>query len=510
MSEPAPQRSHLIGPGDRIGPYRIVAQLGSGGMGAVFEAIHEAIECRVAVKVLHAAHAHSAAAATRLMNEARAVNRIEHPGIVRIHDCGQLPDGTVYIVMELLRGETLTARFKRQQVSLAQSVRIARQVASTLAAAHEKGIVHRDLKPDNVMIVADAEAGGGERAKLLDFGIAQLQTEGEGTAAGTAPGSVLGTPLYMAPEQCSGTRITDARCDVYALGVMLYWMLSGQTPFQGSVIDVIAAHLFSRPRPIAELVPLPVPLSELVHQLLHKDPQQRPRMVEVAASLEQVELQISSTERAEIRLAPSSRTGTGADLVVAEPSESLIAKRPRRWMRHGAALFLVLCAVVLLWFAEKRPSGQRPVANIPLTTTSQPSVVTPATVVTAPAQPSAPVAPHPLIGATQLVQWEIRSEPVGALVRLAANNQILGQTPLLFSQPKAEGTSAIFVELPGYVAQQLQLSLAVDQSQRITLRKQVGSARRLGRGPGSSRTSPRVSPSHKEQHDSPSTFEMEE
>jgi hypothetical protein len=99
---------------------------------------------------------------------------------------------------------------------------------------------------------------------------------------------------------------------------------------------------------------------------------------------------------------------------------------------------------------------------------------------------------------------------VGALVRLAANNQILGQTPLLFSQPKAEGTSAIFVELPGYVAQQLQLSLAVDQSQRITLRKQVGSARRLGRGPGSSRTSPRVSPSHKEQHDSPSTFEMEE
>jgi len=89
------------------------------------------------------------------MNEARAVNRIEHPGIVRIHDCGQLPDGTVYIVMELLRGETLTARFKRQQVSLAQSVRIARQVASTLAAAHEKGIVHRDLKPDNVTIERD-------------------------------------------------------------------------------------------------------------------------------------------------------------------------------------------------------------------------------------------------------------------------------------------------------------------------------------------------------------------
>jgi serine/threonine protein kinase len=159
-----------------IGPYRVVREIGRGGMGSVFEAVQPQIERRVAIKVLHSQYAKNEQLVNRFFNEARAVNIVNHPSVVQISEFAQLPDGTAYIVMEFLEGESLGSRMKRQngKLSLVESLRLARQIAAALAAAHAKNIIHRDLKPDNVMIVADPEAPGGERAKVLDFGIAKL------------------------------------------------------------------------------------------------------------------------------------------------------------------------------------------------------------------------------------------------------------------------------------------------------------------------------------------------
>jgi serine/threonine protein kinase len=144
-------------------------------MGSVYEAVHDTIERHVALKLLNPEHIRNTELLTRFFNEARAVNRVNHPGLVQIFDHGQLPDGTAYIVMELLTGETLGQRVRRlhRRLRLQDTLRLLQQVTSTLAATHAKGIVHRDLKPDNIMIVADAAVVGGERTKVLDFGIAK-------------------------------------------------------------------------------------------------------------------------------------------------------------------------------------------------------------------------------------------------------------------------------------------------------------------------------------------------
>jgi serine/threonine protein kinase len=207
---------------ERIGPYRIIRLLGKGGMGAVYEGLHEAIERRVAIKVLHAELGRRSDIATRFINEARAVNRIDHPGLVQVSDYGQLPDGMAYIVMEYLKGETLGQRLKRVAARLPAMdvIRLGRQLCTALAAAHEKEIVHRDLKPDNIMIIPNPDVPGGEQIKILDFGIAKLTEAETGTSeAHTRADALLGTPRYMSPEQCRGGASLDAKSDVYSLGV---------------------------------------------------------------------------------------------------------------------------------------------------------------------------------------------------------------------------------------------------------------------------------------------------
>jgi len=159
-----------------IGPYRIVRQLGEGGMGFVYEAVHEAIGRRAARKLLRPEYAHNAAIAARFVNEARAVNRGEPPGIVQVFDHGRLPDGATYIVMEYLSGETLAQRMDRSGglLPVAVVLPLGWQLADSLAAAHAQGIIHRDIKPHNVMLVPDPSLATGQRTKLLDFGLAKL------------------------------------------------------------------------------------------------------------------------------------------------------------------------------------------------------------------------------------------------------------------------------------------------------------------------------------------------
>lgn len=191
--------------GQRIGSYQVLRLLGVGGMGEVYEVRHENLKRRAAIKILKQEYAQNQQIAERFLNEARIVSVIQHPGLVSVLELGHMPDGRPYMVLEFLEGESLAQRIERNRGKLAiDALRLGRQIASTLAAVHQAGVIHRDLKPDNIMIVADPEAAGGERAKLLDFGIAKIEKDGSVAARlsgnRTRTGVILGTPQYMAPE----------------------------------------------------------------------------------------------------------------------------------------------------------------------------------------------------------------------------------------------------------------------------------------------------------------------
>lgn len=325
---------------EEIGPYRILRAIGKGGMATVYEAVREEIERRVAIKVLHREFAMNTEHAERFLNEARAVNRICHPSIVRIDEFGRLPDGTTYLVMELLVGDTVGQRLKSRGGRLAfdEATAIAKDVADALCAVHAKGIVHRDLKPDNIILVAEPVAARGERAKLLDFGIAKLAVAKGGTgtpSGGTLVGSVMGTLWYMSPEQVRDTAQVDAQTDVYALGIVLYQLFSGQVPFfAGSEAELMAAHLRDTPRDLREVVPnLPVSLASLVGRMLAKDPAARPQMQEVVLELGGVlqALASYSSGALPVSAAPvSSPAGQrlATPLTIANPRQPLSARSP--------------------------------------------------------------------------------------------------------------------------------------------------------------------------------------
>src|SRR5579862_704817 len=226
--------------GQQFGNYRVLSLLGEGGMGAVYLAEHPGIGRRVAVKVLHKQFSGDEQLLGRLLNEARAANAIRHPNIIEILDSGMREDGVPYLVMELLEGESLGQRIRRVgRLPIADALSFTLQTASALGAAHKKGIVHRDLKPDNLFVVGmsvdesgrvDAD-GPNERIKVLDFGIAKLQMPQPGDSVKTRTGTLMGTPVYMSPEQCRGTKTVDHRSDVYSLGIIFYEMLTGTPPF---------------------------------------------------------------------------------------------------------------------------------------------------------------------------------------------------------------------------------------------------------------------------------------
>ena len=268
-----PQPDLLIG--QTIGNYLVTQKLGEGGMGSVYLAEHPSIGKKVALKVLHSEFSTNQEVAARFFHEAKAVNDIGHPNIVDIVDFGILQaaggrDQLVYFIMEYLAGMTLS-QLIRAEAPLApeRALGIALQVADALSASHKCGIVHRDLKPDNVILMQR----GRERdfVKLLDFGIAKLTG---GSAAGshrTRTGIVMGTPAYMSPEQCEGRDTVDRRTDIYALGIVLYEMLTGRVPFVGEGYgEILVQHLTQRPVPPSQFRMLPAHVEVVVLKALEK------------------------------------------------------------------------------------------------------------------------------------------------------------------------------------------------------------------------------------------------
>lgn len=295
-ANPAAADAAMIG--RQIGAYKIERRIGAGGMGVVYQARHDKIVAKsVAIKVLHKEMSADAKLVKRFFNEANAISRAQHSSIVQVYDFGQLDDGTAYIMMEMLEGEPLLSRLEAAQgqgkgLGLQQVVEFGRQIATALAVTHAKNIVHRDLKPENIFIVPDDATLLGERVKLLDFGIAKVL---EGETRKTTVGIILGTPLYMSPEQCEGREDLDCKVDVYALGVMLFEMLAGKLPFHAdTAAALMRQHMFKEPPRLRDVAKeLPPELDELVASMLAKEPGMRPGMDQVAAQLEALQPQVN-------------------------------------------------------------------------------------------------------------------------------------------------------------------------------------------------------------------------
>ena len=302
--------------GHVVGKYRLLDQLGEGGMGTVYRAEHVVLGSPAAVKVLLPQFTQDSVVVDRFFQEARAASAIRHPGIVEVFDFGRLPSGQAYIAMELLRGEDLSGFLARRgPLDASLAAQIAIQMLGALNATHAVGVIHRDLKPDNIFLVRDPGAPGAIRVKLLDFGIAKLigTPNAAALSAGGRPRTknmILGTPAYMAPEQCRGGAAIDARADLYAVGCLLFELLTGRPPFVADGDgEVMAMHIYEPPPRLSNLAPqLPVELDALIAKLLTKDPADRIPSAAYA---------LATLERAPIEPLVDEVALTGADYLVA-------------------------------------------------------------------------------------------------------------------------------------------------------------------------------------------------
>lgn len=461
--------------GELVGHYRLTGLLGQGGMGAVYTAEHTVLGRPAAVKVLLPELSQNQDIVARFFTEARAATSVRHPGIVEIYDFGW-HNGTAYIVMERLEGESLAARMARERMSWNQGLVIARQIAGVLAATHAKGIIHRDLKPDNVFLEPDPEVPGGERVKLLDFGIAKL-IDDSGAQRRTHTGAVIGTPSYMAPEQCRGVTV-DPRADLYSLGCIMFEIYTGRPPFLGEGAgDVLAAHIHVPAPTMASLVPgIPAPIEQLVQRLLAKQPQDRAQAAsEIIIDIDSV---MNSMYQSGIRPIAAARPAHTAALAStttlsgAVGTATLLVRGNRRQYYKALGVATLISLALAIYFVtsgaqENLPTVQpsrdvsQPILKPPaappvsaqasptptqiLPTTNQvhsaPRMEPPGVIKTA---PSPPPLPPP-----QTIEVAIDSTPPGA--DILWSGRVLGQTPFQGKLPRGERAMTMVVRLRGYV-----------------------------------------------------------
>ncbi len=297
VPEHTPPRPALFKRGDKINRYELGEKLGQGAFGHVYVARDTNLDRAVALKFLNSEHTQNVELLQRFLQEARAAARIAHPAIVTVFDFGTVTgtgttaDGTTFIAMELLQGESVTERLVRTgRFAPRTAMEIVRQVASALGAAHAAGIIHRDLKPDNLHFCPDPAAALGERIKILDFGLAKLKqlASPNGPNVHTQVASIFGTPMYMSPEQWRGASQIDHRSDIYSLGCILFELLTGRPPFVGSIRDLVVHHQQTPAPSVRGINPdITFELDGLLQRMLHKNPDRRPQsMHEVEKALE--------------------------------------------------------------------------------------------------------------------------------------------------------------------------------------------------------------------------------
>jgi eukaryotic-like serine/threonine-protein kinase len=432
--------------GERVNNYQVISLLGEGGMGAVYLAEHPFMGRKAAIKVLRRELAEDKGLVERFMNEARAANAIHHPNIIDIIDVGQLPSGIPYLMMEFLDGESLAKRIERdRQLTVAAAVDIATQTASALYAAHGKGIVHRDLKPDNLYLVPDDARQFERRVTVLDFGIAKLRGELSGSGAKTQMGSVMGTPPYMSPEQCRGiTDEIDHRTDVYALGIILYEMLTGTPPFMSEGWgEVVLMHVTKAPPPPRSRNPEISPeLEGVILKALAKVPADRwASMADLGTALQKAigasgrgfisgftsgaptvsKMATTGSGRAPTTL--QSATGQVADPAEGSAEDDAGVVSPRPWWRRPSVLVGGGVALVAALAAFGVVGHRAPDSTVPIAQTSAPAVSAsaPASAATAPSLDPPPPAP-PTAAAPSAAPKEIAAAPRAEPAELPATH----------------------------------------------------------------------------------------
>lgn len=522
---------------DVVGSYRILGKIGEGGMGSVYVAEHTLIGRQAAIKVLQREMSHRQDLVTRFFNEARAATAVKHPGIVEIYDFGYHTDGSAYIVMEFLEGETLSARLRRiGPLPAARAAALGRQVAGALGAAHAKGIVHRDLKPDNIFIVRDLDIPDGERTKILDFGIAKLAAGDQLGISKTRTGAVMGTPAYMSPEQSKGAGNVDARTDLYALGCIVFEMVCGRPPFlaEGGG-EVMAQHIFAPVPAPSSIAPVTPQLEQFLLRALAKDPAQRFQSAEDMSAALQIAVPPGSFPQAS---APVQVPARGAYVPVPAQQTTLSAansaariaptSRKRSWIAPVVAVLVIAGGGAAIAISQRDGSGAsmvkapEPAARVPdsqLPGPGSPAPPTPAQQAPAqqapgqqaPTPPSSPTppapmatpsvpdptpltpAPSPPAAAKAPAQVTIRlaSDPRGAEVYRMPHGVRIGTTPLTYSMDAIEGEKIVLiVKRRGYVDRQLAVPADRDTDQTIALARVATGRPHEPEAPGSGSGSP--------------------
>jgi serine/threonine-protein kinase len=322
----------VIAAGGSIGNYRILNKIGTGGMGAVYLAEHPLIGKRVALKVIHKELANNRDVVSRFFQEARAVNKIGNEHIVEIHDFGVTPQGDHFFIMEYLEGKTLASVLSREgALPVVRALHLGGQIAAALAAAHVAGIIHRDLKPDNIMLLA--RQGDPDFVKVLDFGLAKVFSAA--TAVKTAAGVLLGTPHYMSPEACESKGEVDHRTDIYALGVLLFQMMTGVLPFDGeSMGEVLVKQVTVLPPAPRALNPaIPPSVEQILLRCLAKPVDVRfATMLQLREALVDPEAYL----RGSPPIAPARSVGPGEALVDSKAA-MLHGAQQQAWLAPAAA-----------------------------------------------------------------------------------------------------------------------------------------------------------------------------
>ena len=460
-----------------VNNYEIQSLIGEGGMGAVYLARHPVIGRMAAIKVLRAELTHNKALVTRFINEARAVNALRHPSLIDIIDVGVMQDGTPYLMMEFLAGENLAAKLGRQTVlPIDEALEVISQIADALQAVHQEQIVHRDLKPENLFLVPEKGTRHGFRVKVLDFGIAKLAGD-KINSPKTQTGTVMGTPAYMSPEQCRGiSEAIDHRSDIYSLGVILFHMACGRTPFiSEGTGELLAMHMYHPvPSPLSLAPQLPPALVSVILKTLEKDPKNRfQTMAELHAALHAIpqgNQPRSGGELVAIGLSPTvpqalatNTTLSSSPRVTLDPRERKAARR-----RRAPAVLAVLTALVaasvaagLLMRTREPPVAPSPVAM------PAPQVI--------PDAHRAPALAPTRNQAEQVpaeVTIEIVSNPARARVFVEGNDgRLLGMTPYTGSFPRSDSPLKLRIEKQGYRVYSQKVPLNESGGVKVTLIK---------------------------------------
>jgi tRNA A-37 threonylcarbamoyl transferase component Bud32 len=436
LARPA-QPDAEIKAGTILGSYKLEDLVGSGAMGRVFKARHQKLNRTVAIKVLHPEYANREDVVQRFFQEARVVNEINHEHIVEVTDFVEEKPGRAYCVMEYLQGRSLRdalgKKKKKTRLPLHACLRVMVQVCRALDAAHERGVVHRDLKPDNVFLIS--RNGAPDYVKVLDFGVAKLtEPLGGAKAASTVDGVIVGTPIYMAPEQASGFEV-DRRTDVWAAGIILYEILAGHVPFDAPVFIELASKILKEPPP-----PLP---------------EKTPRGEKIPPALVAIVTKC-------LKKKPDERYATMAAL--AEALEPLAGIRGRRVRRGGfLAPFALLALLGAAGYAAVRLGVVKEAMNRVLQSAhTAPSPQPPPAATQQPAPPPAPIVQPPAPAPSPTVRIEILSKPRGATVTRVENGETLGKTPLKLTLPRESGKRKLRFTLDGYDSEVAAVDLSKD------------------------------------------------